>query len=166
VTKVEHDHWRRQAAFCARQVVPTYPAEDMIAEGMASLVTSLRTYKPGGRVSLGGHVLNHMRWAMLDAARAWRPGTRADAAKGIFHTEVELDEARDAATLPAVDTDRMDLERAVATLPPRRRAYVEAFLRTGDVALAAAAAGMSRECAWQHHWQAVRALRKLMVDPP
>ena len=165
LTRVEFEFWRRQSAFVARQVVPNYSAADMVAEGMASLVTSMRSYNPTGRMSLGGYVIQRMRWAMLDAARAWRPGTRADDARGVFYISVDLDESRGASTPPAVDTDRIDLARAIATLPPRRRAYVEAYLQLGDVSAAAAAVGMTPNCAFQHHWQAVRMLREILNGP-
>ena len=162
LTRAEFEYYRRQAAFVARQVAAHYPVDDMIAEGMESLVTSLRTYRPDSRMGLGGYILQRMRWAMLDAARVWRAGSRQDAAKGVFYTDVPLDAAKGASTPPAVNLDRVDLERAVSTLPPKRRRFMEAYLRLGDVALASEATGMSAACGRQHFWQAVQSMRKIL----
>lgn len=164
MTRVEYSHWLKQARFVAIQVAPAHLVEDMAAEGLASLVTSLRTFDPARQVSLGAYVLQRMRWAILDAMRAHRAGSRADSARGLFYVDVPIDEARDAALLPAVDTDRIDLARAIEQLPPKRRRFMASYLRLGDVALASAEVEMSTECGWQHHFQAVRAMRKAMSD--
>jgi hypothetical protein len=94
LTPTEYDFWKKKAYFVARQTVPTHTTEDMVAVGLASLVTSLRTYDKVSKLSLSNHILNHMRWAMLDAARNLLPGSRKDSARGIFYTEVPLDEHR------------------------------------------------------------------------
>jgi RNA polymerase sigma factor (sigma-70 family) len=162
LTSVEFEFYRRQARFVARQVAPEHLVEDMTAEGIASLVKSLRTYDPKSMASLGSYVLQRMKWAMLDAMRVWRGGSRGDSARGVFYADVPLDEARDATTIPAVSTDRIDLARAVSTLPPQRRRFMEAWLRLDDIAQASAEVGMSTNCGAQHYFQAVRALRKAL----
>ena len=163
MTALEHAYWLKQAKWISRQLAPAHLAEDMVAECMASLVVALRTYDVSRNDSLGAYVLQKMRWACLDALRAQRPGTRTDTEKGMFYEQSQLDEARDAGAPPTVSTDGIDLQRAIAKLPAKRRGVVEAYLRRGDVALAAKAVGMTANCGHQHIWQAVRDLRKLMT---
>ena len=165
MTRVEYSYWFKQARFVARQLAPAHLYDDMVAEGMASLTTSLKTFDASKQVGLGAYVLQKMRWAMLDALRAWRGGSRLDSSRGVFYTEVELDEERigealNVAILPAVDTDKIDLGRAISRMPPKRRRFMQAYLRLGDIALASAEVGMSTVCGWQMHFQAVRALKK------
>jgi RNA polymerase sigma factor (sigma-70 family) len=170
VTPTDHAYWTRQAYFVARRLAPVHLVNDMVSEAMVSLVTSLRTFDPARQVCLGAFVLQRMRWAVLDALRSLRPGSRWTSERGIFYDEVELDEKHvDAlpSTLPNVSTDQIDLTRAIGKLPPKRRAFMLAYLKFDDVSKAAAAVGMATETGWQHHWQAVRTLRKLMIsDPP
>ena len=164
MTRIEYDHWLKQARFVARQVSPAHLFDDMVAEGLASLATSLRTFDPSKQVGLGTYVLQKMRWAMLDALRIWRSGSRLDSSRGVFYTEVELNQAcldkvGDVALQPTVNTDRIDLDRAVAKMPPKRRRFIRAYLRLGDIALAATEVGISTACGWQLHLQATRTLR-------
>jgi RNA polymerase sigma factor (sigma-70 family) len=136
--------------------------DDMAAEALVSLVRSLKTFDTTKNSSLGAHVLQRMRWAVLDALRVLRPGSRWNSDQGVFFAEVELDEnvAALPSSMPTADTDRIDLARAVEQLPPKRRVFIEAYLKCGDAAEAAATLGMSKESGWQHHWQAVQFLRK------
>jgi RNA polymerase sigma factor (sigma-70 family) len=168
LTRAEYDFWKKKAYFVAVRTVPSYHTEDMVAWGMVSLVTSLRTYSSDHKLSLSNYVLGHMRWAMLDAARVLRPGSRKDTAKKIFYTEVALDKAREIQTAPETDadhTEHIDLLRAIEKLSPKRKAFMLAYLEHDDVARAAAAIGVSTDCGRSLHWEAVRALRKLLVGP-
>jgi RNA polymerase sigma factor (sigma-70 family) len=167
LTRDEYAFYRRKAYYVARRYVPTYPLDDMISEGLASLVTSLRKYDPASKLCLLNYVTQRMAWAMIDAARELRLGSRRESDLGLFYSEIptsELDETAHEMTVPAVaNTDMIDLHRALDKLTPRRRAYVEAYLRIGDVALASKSIGMSPECGAQHQWHAIRDLRKLMA---
>ena len=163
LTSVEYAYYRRQARFVARQVAPPHLVDDMVAEGMASLVTSLRSFDPARQVSLGGHVLKRMRWAILDALRLIRPGSRCDSARGVFYAEVPLGAAVELSAAPSVSTDRCDLDRAIERLSPKRRKFLRAYFATGDIAQAAAAVGMTTNCGHQHYFHAVRELRKLLA---
>jgi DNA-directed RNA polymerase specialized sigma24 family protein len=129
---------------------------------MEGLVVALRTYNPVKNSNLGAYVLQKLRWSILDALRVHRAGSRGDSAKGVFYAQVPLDEARDAAVAPAVDLGRIDLARAIEQLPPKRRAFIRAWLRLDDVAKAAAEIGVSTASGWQHSFQAVKALRKIL----
>lgn len=162
LTSVEYAFYRRQARFIARQVAPPHLVDDMAAEGMVSLVTSLRSFDPARQVSLGAYVLQRMRWAILEALRAARPGSRLEWSRGIFYDEVPLLRARELSGEAFVSTDRVDLARAIDRLSPKRRQFMRAYLATGDVAQAAAAVGMSVNCGHQHYFHAVRELRKTL----
>jgi RNA polymerase sigma factor (sigma-70 family) len=160
--KIEYAHWLKHARFVARKLAPAHLVDDMAAEAMVRLVKWLQSYDPKRMASLDNYVSQRMRWAIWDMLRAARPGSRADSERGAFFHEVPLDEARDAALSTAVNTDKIDLARAVSALTPKRRAFIGAYLKCGDVALAAKMSGMSTNCGHQHHFHAVRALRKMM----
>jgi RNA polymerase sigma factor (sigma-70 family) len=165
LSRVEYTHWRKQAFWISRQLAPAHLVEDAVGSCMESLVVALRKFDPAKNDNLGNYVLQRFRWAVLDAMRAHRPETRSDTARGMFFSNVPLDEHAAAlpSTLPAVDLDGIDLAKAIEQLPPKSRAFVLAYLRLGDVAAAAAELGISTNCGAQRLFQAVRALRKLMA---
>jgi len=165
LTREEHDHWKEKAYHIARRAVPTYPLEDMVAAGMESLVTSLRTYDPSSKKKKTNYVLQHMRWAMLDAARAMTHASKREQDKGVVYTEVPLDrQVFEIGVPPAVSEDRIDLELAVERLTPRRRAFLKAYLEEDDVVRAALRVGLSEEGGRNMYWKTVRTLRAMLKE--
>lgn len=165
LSRKEYEFYKTKAYFLAREVAPGYPTEDMIGWAMISLVKSLRGYKPDRQLTRHNYILQNMRWDMIDALRNMRLGSRRDTAAGVYYEEGPLEEAHHLSQEPTVDTDRLDLEKAVEKLPRKRRLLIETYFALGDLTLAAKAVGITTENAYQHQYQAVLSLRKLLGAP-
>jgi DNA-directed RNA polymerase specialized sigma24 family protein len=161
----EYSFYRMKAYFIAKGLGPGCSIDELIGWGMVSLAKSLKSYIPEGKMSLHSYVVQHMKWDMLDALRVTRLESRLDVKKGIFYRETSLDEAGDLARPEEVDTDKIDLMRSIELLPLKRRNYIKAYLRHDDDGEAAKEAGISLDCGYQHHCQAVRTLREIMLAP-
>jgi RNA polymerase sigma factor (sigma-70 family) len=166
LSKKEFDFYKTKAYFIARQVGSGYSTDDLIGWGLLSLAKSLKSYVPDGNMSLHSYIVQHMKWDMLDALRATRLESRCDAKKGIFYRETSFDEAGDLATEHGVDTDKIDLRRAVAKLPVKRRRYIETYLANDDLQEASRELKISVESGYQHHFQAIQTLRSLLTADP
>jgi DNA-directed RNA polymerase specialized sigma subunit len=114
MTRVEYAHWTKQAFFVARQLAPAHLVDEMAAEAVASLATSLRTFDLAKQVSLGAYVLQKMRWAILDALRVWRGGSRLDTAQAARDLARVRELAKKTTTpdgTPPDDPDELELWR-------------------------------------------------------
>ena len=164
LSQEEHAFWKRKAIYVSRQAVPTYPPEDMVAAGMASLVKSLKTYDPSSGMPQQNFILERMRWAMFDAAKEMTAGSRKDQKDGVTYTMVSLDKASNLSVSPEVSIEKIDLLRAIEKLTPKRKKFMLAYLKHDDVATAAREVGTSLDCARNLHWKSIRALRKIMLE--
>jgi RNA polymerase sigma factor (sigma-70 family) len=163
LSKRDFEFYKTKAYFIAKQVGNGYSTDDLIGWGLVSLAKSLKSYVPDSKMSLHNYILQHMRWDMLDALRLTRLESRDDVKKGVSYREVSYEDGEEPACDLEINTDTLDLRKAVKKLPRKCRRFIEAYFAKGDLQEAARELGISKECGYQHHFQAIQALRTLLT---